>query len=58
MDTVELTVEEARAIADLIWGKPVNTRWLCSASKKITAAIEKDDLGHAVDLIYGEKFYQ
>ena len=47
MVTMELTTEEARAIADLIRGNPVDTRWLCSVFNKITAAIDKDDQGKA-----------
>ena len=43
MVTMELTMEEARAIADLIRGNPVDTRWLCSVFNKITATIDKDD---------------
>jgi hypothetical protein len=39
MVTVELTIEEAQAISDLIWGNPVDTRWLCSANNKISAAL-------------------
>ena len=34
MVTMELTMEEARAIADLIRGNPVDTRWLCSVFNK------------------------
>jgi hypothetical protein len=43
MVTMELTMEEARAIADLIRGNPVDTRWLCSVFNKINTAIDKDD---------------
>jgi len=38
--TVELTIEEAQAVADLIWGNPIDTRWLCSASNKVRAALD------------------
>ena len=41
MITVELEMEEAKAVADLIWGNPVDTRWLCSTSRKIAAALEE-----------------
>jgi hypothetical protein len=40
MTTVELTIEEAQAVADLIRGNPVDARWLCSAYNKITAALD------------------
>ena len=40
MVTVELTIEEAQAVADLIWGNPIDTRWLCSASNKVRAALD------------------
>ena len=38
--TVELTIEEAQAISDLFWGNPIDTRWLCSASNKVRAALD------------------
>ena len=41
MVTVELTIEEAKAVADLIWGHPIDTRWLCSAASKVTAALDE-----------------
>ena len=41
MVTVELTIEEAKAVADLIWGRTVDTRWLCSTASKITAALDE-----------------
>jgi len=41
MVTVELTIEEAKAVADLIWGHPVDTRWLRSTASKITAALDE-----------------
>jgi len=47
MVTMELTMKEARAIADLIRGNSVDTRWLCSVFNKITAAIDKDGQGKA-----------
>lgn len=40
MITVELTLEETQAVSDLISGNPIDTRWLCSANNKITAAID------------------
>lgn len=39
--TVELSMEEAKAVADLIWGNSVDTRWLCSTARKITAALDE-----------------
>jgi hypothetical protein len=47
MVTMEWTIEETRAIADLIRGNSVETRWLCSVFNKITAAIDNDDQGKA-----------
>jgi len=38
--TVELTIEEAQAISDLFWGNPIDTRWLCSAYNKVSAALD------------------
>lgn len=49
MITVELTVEEAKAVADLIWGNSVDTRWLCSTARKITAALDEVAAGLAPD---------
>jgi hypothetical protein len=50
MITVELEMEEAKAIADLIWGNSVDTRWLCSTSRKITAALDEAASDLAPDL--------
>ena len=50
MITVELTVEEATAVADLIWGNPVDTRWLCSTARKVTAALDEAAADLAPDL--------
>ncbi len=52
MVTVELTIEEAQAIANFIWGNPVDKFWFRSAVKKITTAIDEADPGRTARRAY------